>query len=356
MVVKHLVMKLLLAAFSVALTLLALVAVEMVLRRRDPDYLKRISADDMNYIHTYCSTYGWRAVRNATSSSEGEITINPRGYRGRVYDYRRTPGRTRIVVLGDSIAFGFGSDDDENFCALLDEENEDLEVVNLAVQGYGTDQALIRLEREGLKYNPDVVLLGFCTANDFVDNASSKYLYDQGYPKPYFVIENGELVKKDRHLKLSPLKRWAFVLSQKSILYNHVLKWMRIDRREHVMDLVPHHVRYPFDREISFRLVRRMAEICREAGVPFTTVIFPTKNAFKLGKLGDIEAFLETPLLEQVPLLNLYEEFTRRGVSWTNYYTYVNDSTFHLTPEGHRLTSEIILDALRKQGWVGGDG
>ena len=35
------------------------------------------------------------------------------------------------------------------------------EIINMGVHGYGHDQMLIFLKEEGIKYKPDIVLLGF---------------------------------------------------------------------------------------------------------------------------------------------------------------------------------------------------
>ena len=73
-------------------------------------------------------------------------------------------------MLGDSITFGTRVRDFETFSYLLEHRSARYEVVNLAVEGYGTDQELLLLEDEGLRYHPDVVVLNVCVANDPLDN------------------------------------------------------------------------------------------------------------------------------------------------------------------------------------------
>ncbi|MBU1849701.1 MAG: hypothetical protein KKH40_03155, partial [Nanoarchaeota archaeon] len=72
---------------------------------------------------------------------------------------------------------------------MLNENKLDYEVINLGVSGYGTDQELILLQKEGLKYNPDVVILGFYLENDKPDNS-----------KELLIVENGELIKNEKGL------------------------------------------------------------------------------------------------------------------------------------------------------------
>jgi hypothetical protein len=58
-----------------------------------------------------------------------------------------------------------------------------LEIVNLSVPGYGTDQELWVLERDGVRYAPDLVLLAF-VHNDTLSNDMATM---QGMAKPQFV-------------------------------------------------------------------------------------------------------------------------------------------------------------------------
>ena len=55
-----------------------------------------------------------------------------------------------------------GVSDEETFTHLLDVRDNGIEVGNLAVQGYGPGQELLVLLGEGLRDDPDVVVLAFC--------------------------------------------------------------------------------------------------------------------------------------------------------------------------------------------------
>jgi hypothetical protein len=73
------------------------------------------------------------------------------------------------VVLGDSFAWGYGVGDDEVFTEVLASLLPTVEVVNLGVTAYGTQQELDYLRQEGVRYSPDIVLLSF-VLNDVLES------------------------------------------------------------------------------------------------------------------------------------------------------------------------------------------
>ena len=84
------------------------------------------------------------------------------GLRGREAVPRaRHPGLTRIAALGCSQTFAAEVEDDETWIARVGHELRDVEALNFGVHGYGTDQIVLRYERDGRPYRPDVVVLGF---------------------------------------------------------------------------------------------------------------------------------------------------------------------------------------------------
>lgn len=80
------------------------------------------------------------------AASQQFLQINEDGYRGPEID--STHNRTRILTIGDSVTFGFGSG--ITYPRVLESELGDMgleiEVVNGGVPGYGTTQVLLRIE------------------------------------------------------------------------------------------------------------------------------------------------------------------------------------------------------------------
>lgn len=128
------------------------------------DFGVRVNQPDATYRHKSADGTWW-------------FTINSRGLRAdREYSYEKPPGVFRIVSLGDSFTAGYEVQGDEVFSSVLErqlsEAGYDVEVLNAGVSGYSNAEALVYLERELLKYDPDIVILSFF-ANDLVDNVRS---------------------------------------------------------------------------------------------------------------------------------------------------------------------------------------
>lgn len=103
-----------------------------------------------------------------------KFTTNSQGFRNRVdFPYAKPSGTIRVLCLGDSHTQGFEARQDHTYAAVIERSlakaGHRVEVINAGVSGFSTAEALIFLEHEGVKYQPDFVVLGFF-ANDFEDN------------------------------------------------------------------------------------------------------------------------------------------------------------------------------------------
>lgn len=89
-------------------------------------------------------------------------------------DYKKYP--FKILAIGDSFTYGWGVNDDETFCKLLEKKiNKDsVAVLNAGASGSGTDYALRFFQVRGPELSPKVVLY-FYYENDFVDNSENRY-------------------------------------------------------------------------------------------------------------------------------------------------------------------------------------
>jgi lysophospholipase L1-like esterase len=96
---------------------------------------------------------------------EYHVRVNAEGQRGPLLD--RASGRPRVLVLGDSYAFGFGVNDEETFPQRLGELLAGrADVLNFGVPAYDLAQEVELLRTKGLAYAPDVVVLAV-HPNDF---------------------------------------------------------------------------------------------------------------------------------------------------------------------------------------------
>lgn len=92
----------------------------------------------------------------------GKITnsYNSRGFRDVEHSIHRSPGINRIVVLGDSVTEGYGVEVELLFARQLQMGlGSRYEVVNLGMAGLNTPQEIHLFQKEGLQYEPNLVIL-----------------------------------------------------------------------------------------------------------------------------------------------------------------------------------------------------
>jgi uncharacterized protein DUF5989/acetyltransferase AlgX (SGNH hydrolase-like protein) len=133
---------------------------------------------------------GWSKEPNASirrRTAEFDVTLetNSRALReDESRGYAKPAGETRVLLVGDSFTLGYTVERADTLSQLLERrlraEGRSVEVLNGGTEGYSTDQEVLWLAGEGVKYNPDVVVLQMYE-NDVFWNAQSSYLR---YPKP----------------------------------------------------------------------------------------------------------------------------------------------------------------------------
>lgn len=98
--------------------------------------------------------------------------ISAQGFRNREVAVPKPSGLKRVLVLGDSLAYGLFVPRAKTFPKLLETyfQQKDLpvEVLNTGVSGYTTYNEVRFFESEGVRYEPDLVILAFCF-NDIVN-------------------------------------------------------------------------------------------------------------------------------------------------------------------------------------------
>lgn len=92
------------------------------------------------------------------------VTINQHGLHDQEWSYEKRPGEVRVLLLGGEAADGIGVARADRLSVrlahLTDRRRGDrVAAINATIPGYGPLEALRFLERRGLRYAPDVVVL-----------------------------------------------------------------------------------------------------------------------------------------------------------------------------------------------------
>lgn len=189
----------------------------------------------------------------------GSAGVNAYGIRDRDYNLDKPAGALRLLVIGDSIGYGFCNDSeslplDDLFMKVLERNLQQasptpIEVINLCVSGYDTVQEVEFLNEKGLALHPDIVLVAYCLNDDFDASMELNYFRQN----PQFGIDS--------------------VIGQRIFLSSHLARliWLRNWKPE------PQPTRAPRHEAVSRteRGFERLAKLSSENGFQPVVVVFP---------------------------------------------------------------------------------
>ena len=120
----------------------------------DPELIHRMKPNQTAYTHSF------------------PVKTNSFGLRDREFSLQPSADTVRVLCLGDSLTFGAGVRNEETYPKQLEVLlNADrlgrYEVINAGVSAYDTWQEVDYLKRDGLRFKPNVVVIGVY-ANDIV--------------------------------------------------------------------------------------------------------------------------------------------------------------------------------------------
>lgn len=144
---------------------------------------------ERHYFFQHDPLLGWKhRPESVATFKKALVRIDADGLR--VPEHAPRNVRARVLLLGDSQAFGDGVAAEDTFAAQLERSTPGLRVLNASVIGYGTDQQLLYFERQGVRHSPDVTVVAL-NAYDLRDNLSTRVR--SGYAKPRFALTSDGL-------------------------------------------------------------------------------------------------------------------------------------------------------------------
>lgn len=290
------------------------------------------------------SILGWRLIPNSTKLNRKEeqpylVTINSKGLRDREHSYDKAQGVFRIVVIGDSFVYGNGGVDAANrFTDILEKSTKNVEVINMGVPGYGSDQEYLYLKNEGLKYHPDLVIL--CAFyNDFSESFST-ITPSMGRPKGYLSLNAGQLVFHPPSFPtFYELSQHSYLLGLADLALGNILETYRkvLRRRQDVLN--------PQARQATFKQIYLSAEeLCRERGIKFVVVYFPFQGQHMPMVIQEIMAGLAST--EGMKTLDLMDTMRHANATRRAYF----EHDIHFNEYGHQAVAKELLEYLVNNG------
>ncbi len=289
-------------------------------------------------------------------------THNSQGLRSEVEYTREKRADRRILVLGDSFTYGWGVDEDQTFCHLVErmmrERSPETEVVNAGNPGKGTDYALKFFRTKAADIKPDLTILCFFT-NDFKENLLQHY---------YIMQPSGELTERNVDREVSALKSrfWTSDLYNFMLRHSHLANLARkasfralkgpderINRRK--VDQLREDTAADHDADRSFDLTRvlveNLASDVRESGSDFMLFYFPSVGEVQQFSNGGGQGQRERWFEEITSLAGLEAYSVTDWLSSSPFdprRLYFSDG--HWTPLGHFLAAQYMHSVIAGDG------
>ena len=287
------------------------------------------------------------------------------------------PERAEVVVLGDSMAFGYGVEDEQAWPAILQRALPQSRVINLGLIGAAPQQYLRVYETFGVKFHPQLLLVGLFVGNDFWDADLFDHWLQSGARVNYRVWRDFGRPRRVSFSLRQPIDsiigilRWrGFLLARESYLFNLLLyvrgnarRWLQSEPKifqlasGNQLQLLPSDFTsktmgaQPDRREFQLVLesLQRIQSIAKANGTQALIILQPSKEEVYLPLLGGTTPDPGSPLREALEklgfaYLDLTPAFRQRAAAGEQLFF---EADGHPNAAGYALIAELVRSYLK---------
>jgi hypothetical protein len=266
--------------------------------------------------------------------------FNELGFRGELIS-SLPDSSTRLVFLGDSFVESLEVDYDSTFHRqvermLKNNIDNNIDVVNISSQNYGTAQEILALDKYQDIIRPRIVILFFYTGNDFEDNARARFAV---------IDKKGQLQwnnQRDSWLKEIYLSSVSWLYDKSHLVYfvrNFVLTEINLNIFANSAAVNKVDDSDEYKRKMTELLILNLKEKLQAKKIPFGVVIFPHKNEIIKNNSSKSDFIAQLCSEQHISCLNFY------GILEPAYYLKIDE---HFNPNGHRIVTSKLYDFLVK--------
>lgn len=313
----------------------------------------------------------WRLKKNhrgqkAWGEDHFPLKFNKQGFRGPNYRLKKSPDLKRVMFLGDSYTAGLDVRYKDLFSSKVAQQlnaaQEKYEVLNASSPAWGTDQEYIFWMTEGVKYQPDYLILAVAP-NDIREMYMKKLVK---------LDDNGNIVINPVEYPTNARLGWYW--ANRSSFFQFLQKEVWDTHYGHFWDIFKHYpvnfgkgdstnwdlplfLNDPFpevaeSRRLFKALLTGINESCNAIDCKLLLTIIPTKMefdgtlddpAYDAGIIADLVG--EVAAEAQIPYLNLYQHLKEQPdpmalfISWE----------FHLNETGNEYIANQIFPFFKSK-------
>lgn len=285
------------------------------------------------YLKSETSLYGFGP--GSLNFNKNYVILNNEGMRDYNFTMEKVNNTFRVVAVGDSFAYGAGVRNVNDtflkiFERMLNNESKNeykYEIYNFAVPGAYITSEIDILNEKGLKYKPDLILIGY-NLNDFinVDPSIKDYKSIIGIPFIGFWLRNY-------------LYSYYFMESR----FNKILEIIKI--KQNYESSLLGNLYSQENKEYHTEKISEIAKIAKENNVSVVFVIFPLIYNLKDYPLLPIDEFVKGAAQKEhfyvVDLLSEYSKYPESQLVVNSYDSHPNELGHELAAIG---TYKIMME------------
>ncbi|HUG04208.1 MAG TPA: GDSL-type esterase/lipase family protein [Steroidobacteraceae bacterium] len=269
------------------------------------------------------------------------------------------PERARIVVVGDSLTYGWGLTAEESWTALLEKQLGNDRVITLGLPGTVPQQYTRYLEKYGLGLRPEIVIYGIFSGNDFHDSINFEHWLAQGAPGNYAVWKyfDGDVPRRSAGwLERSYLSIFVRYMRKnfRDLYSSTTLKFSDGEKMQLAPSILTPAIRESRPGSEGLRHVMRATlearDLAQAAGSQFVVLLFPTKEEIYLPLQGtdfpSLFAPLKSALQEAgIPYIDLPGRYAELAADNRTLYFEVDT---HPHAYGNQVTADVVVEFLAR--------
>lgn len=295
-------------------------------------------------------------VKMGAGSARFSVVSDEHGFR----NVSPWPEKARIVVVGDSLTYGWGLTAEESWTAILDEQIGEGRLITLGLPGAVPQQYTRYLEQYGLGLQPEIVIYGIFSGNDFQDSVKFEQWLAQGAPGNYAVWKYFEGDVPPRTAGWLDRGHLTLLVKYMSKNFRNTYASTTINFSDGTKLQLAPTILKPAIKEsrpgsAGLRNVMRATlaarDLAQSVGSQFVVLLFPTKEEIYLPLRGTDFPSLFAPLTSElekagIPYIDLSKRYAELAAENIKLYFEVDT---HPNIYGNQVTADVVEDFLTNQ-------